>query len=101
RLDRRLCHPAVMIRWLLVSWASNAVVLGIAGWILSGVSFNGSASTLIWGAPVFGVLDTILKTILKLLTLPLAVVPLGIAWFFVSVLMLGLPDLIGPALQLP
>jgi hypothetical protein len=29
-----------MIRWLLVSWLANAIVLGIAGWILSGGSFQ-------------------------------------------------------------
>jgi putative membrane protein len=83
-----------VLRWLLVSWAANAVVLGITGWILSGVSFNGSGWTLIWAAAVFGVLNTILKPILKLLTLPLAVFTLGLAWFFVSMLMLYLTDLI-------
>jgi putative membrane protein len=83
-----------VIRWLLVSWALNAVALGVAGWILSGVSFNGSGWTLIWAALVFGILNTILKPILKLVTLPLAIVTLGIAWFFVSLLMLWLTDLI-------
>lgn len=83
-----------MIRWLLGSWLANAVALGIAGWILSGVSFNGSGWTLIWSALLFGVLNTILKPILKLLTLPLAVITLGIAWFFVSLLMLYLTQLI-------
>jgi putative membrane protein len=77
-----------------MSWASNAVVLGITGWILSGVSFHGSGWTLIWAALVFGVLNTILKPILKLFTLPLAIVTFGIAWFFVSMLMLWLTDLI-------
>jgi len=83
-----------MIRWLLASWAANAVALGITGWILSGVSFNDSFWTLIWAALVFGILNTILKPILKLLTLPLAVFTLGIAWFFVSMFMLWLTDLI-------
>ena len=83
-----------MIRWLLVSWALNAVALGVAGWILSGVSFNGSGWTLIWAALIFGILNTILKPILKLLTLPLAIITLGIAWFFVSLLMLWLTQLI-------
>jgi putative membrane protein len=83
-----------VIRWLLVSWAANAVVLGIAGWILSGVSFNGSGWTLVWAALVFGVLNTILKPLLKLLTLPLAVLTFGVAWFFVSMLMLWLTDVI-------
>jgi putative membrane protein len=83
-----------VIRWLLVSWALNAVALGVAGWILSGVSFNGSGWTLIWAALIFGILNTILKPILKLLTLPLAIITLGIAWFFVSLLMLWLTQLI-------
>ncbi len=83
-----------MIRWLLLSWLANAAALGLAGWILSGVSFNGSGWTLLWSALVFGVLNTILKPILKLLTLPVAVVTLGIAWFFVSLLMLYLTQLI-------
>jgi putative membrane protein len=83
-----------MIRWLLVSWLANAIVLGIAGWILSGVSFQGSGWTLIWAALVFGVLNTILKPLLKLLTLPFAVITLGLVWFFISMLMLWLTQLI-------
>src|SRR3954463_15646617 len=79
---------------MLVSWAANAVVLGITAWLLNGVNVNGSPPTLIWAALVFGVLNTILKPLLKLLTLPLAVLTLGIAWFFVSLLMLWLTDLI-------
>lgn len=79
-----------MIRWLLVSWAVNAVVLGIVGWILGYVTFHGSASTVIWSALVFGVLNTVLKPVLKLVTLPLALVTFGLAWFFVSMLMLWL-----------
>ena len=79
-----------MIRWLIVSWAVNAVVLGITGWILGGVTFHGSGWTLVWSALVFGILNTILKPVLKVLTLPLALVTFGIAWFFVSLLMLWL-----------
>ena len=79
-----------MIRWLLVSWLTNAVVLGLAGWILTGVTFHGQWSTVVWSALVFGILNTILKPILKLLTLPFAILTLGLAWFFVSMLMLWL-----------
>jgi putative membrane protein len=77
-----------VIRWLVVSWAVNAVVLGITGWILSGVTFHGSGWTLVWSALVFGILNTVLKPVLKVITLPLALVTFGIAWFFVSLVML-------------
>jgi len=79
-----------MLRWLVVSWAMNAVVLGVTGWILGGVTFHGSGWTLIWAALVFGILNTVLKPVLKVVTLPLALVTFGIAWFFVSLLMLWL-----------
>ncbi len=83
-----------MIRWLIVSWLGNAAVLALTGWILSGVTFHGSASAVIIAAAVFGVLNTVLKPILKLLTLPLAIVTLGIAWFFVSMFTLWLTVII-------
>jgi putative membrane protein len=72
----------------------NAAVLGLMGWVLSGVTFHGSTWTVIFAAAVFGVLNTILKPILKLITLPLALLTLGIAWFLVSMLMLWLTVLI-------
>src|SRR5690349_3101676 len=82
-----------MVRWLLVSWLANVAALGVATWILSGVTNSGNAWTLVWVAAVFGVLNTILKPILKFITFPLAIFTLGIAWFFVSMLMLWLTDL--------
>jgi putative membrane protein len=79
---------------LIVSWAVNAFSLWVAAWLLSGVTYGSSFWTLIWAGAVFGLLNTILKPILKLITLPLALITLGIAWFFVSMLMLWLTDLI-------
>ena len=83
-----------MLRWLFFSWLGNTVALGVAALVLHGVNVNGSAGTLFVAAIVFGVLNTILKPILKLVTLPFAVLTLGIAWFFVSMLMLWLTDLL-------
>jgi putative membrane protein len=83
-----------MIRWLIVSWGMNAIVLGLMGWLLSGVTFHGSAWTVIIAGAVFGVLNTILKPILRLITLPLAFLTLGLAWFFVSMFMLWLTVLL-------
>ena len=83
-----------MVRWLLVSWAVNAIVLGMVGWILGSVTFHGSTSTVIWSALVFGILNTVLKPVLKVITFPLALVTFGLAWFFVSMLMLWLTQTI-------
>ena len=83
-----------MLRWLFVSWIANAIALGVTALVLGGVDINGSAGTLFVAALVFGVLNTILKPILRLVTLPFAVMTLGIAWFFVSLLMLWLTQLL-------
>jgi len=80
--------PSLLVR-LGISWLINAIVLAIVVAILSGVTVS-SAGALLAAAAVFGVLNTMLKPLLRLVTLPLAILTLGIAWFFVSLLMLVL-----------
>jgi putative membrane protein len=85
---------------LLVAWAVDAASLALAAWIFSGVSVGGSAGTLILAALVYGILATFVKPLLKLLTLPLAIVTLGIAWFFVAMFILWLTDVIVGGLRI-
>ncbi len=79
---------------ILLAWAIDAAALAIAAWIFTGISVGGSAGTLIFAAAVYGVLATFIKPLLKLLTLPLAILTLGIAWFFVAMFILWLTDVI-------
>jgi putative membrane protein len=90
RYDRRVPFP---LR-LLVGWAVDAAALAVAAWIFSGISVGGSAGTLILAALVYGILASLLKPVLKLLTLPLAILTLGVAWFFVAMFILWLTDAI-------
>ena len=85
---------------ILVAWAIDAAALAVAAWIFSGISVGGSAGTLIFAALVYGILATVVKPILKLLTLPLAILTLGIAWFFVAMFILWLTDLIVSGLHI-
>jgi putative membrane protein len=85
---------------ILVGWAVDAASLAVAAWIFSGISVGGSAGTLILAALVYGILATVVKPILKLLTLPLAILTLGIAWFFVAMFILWLTDLIVSGLHI-
>ena len=82
-----------LAKQLTLSWVANAVVLAIVTGVLSGVEVD-SAGDLIRAALLFGVLNTILKPFIRLLTLPLAVVTLGLIWFGVAMLMLWLTDLL-------
>jgi putative membrane protein len=62
-------------------------VLAVVAAVLSGVHVKDAVS-LLEAAAVFGVLNTVLKPVLRFVSLPLAILTLGVAWFFVSMLML-------------
>ncbi|HEU5244682.1 MAG TPA: phage holin family protein [Gaiellaceae bacterium] len=83
-----------------MAWAVDAASLAIAAWIFSGITVGGSAGTLIVAALVYGILATFVKPVLKLLTLPLMIVTLGIAWFFVAMFILWLTDVIVSGFQI-
>jgi putative membrane protein len=85
---------------VLIAWAVDAAALAVAAWIFSGITVGGSAGTLIVAALVYGILATFIKPLLKLLTLPLAIVTLGIAWFFVAMFILWLTDVIVSGFQI-
>lgn len=79
------------ITWLvlqrfLLFWGLNALVLWIATRLLSGVAADGPESLLL-AALVFGIVNTFLKPVLVILTLPITVVSLG---FFILVLNAGI-----------
>jgi putative membrane protein len=86
--DRRDPSLPLVVR-LAISWLTNALVLAVVAGVLSGVHVK-DAGSLLEAAAVFGVLNTVLKPLLRLVTLPLALLSFGIAWFFVSLLMLSL-----------
>ncbi|HXB15835.1 MAG TPA: phage holin family protein [Solirubrobacteraceae bacterium] len=81
--------PPLPVR-LGISWLTNALVLGVVA-LLPDVRVSG-AGALLAAAAIFGVLNTILKPLLLFVTIPLAILTLGIAWFFVAMLMLVLTD---------
>ena len=89
-----------MLARLALSWLLNIGVLALVTWVFSGVTYGGSAGTIVIAAAVFGILNTILKPILKLLTFPLAIFTLGLAWFGVAMLMLWLTDVIVPSFNI-
>jgi putative membrane protein len=79
-------QPSMAVR-LGISWLTNAVVLAVVAGVLSAVHVRNLGS-LLAAAAVFGVLNTVLKPFLRFITFPLAILTLGLAWFFVSMLML-------------
>jgi len=82
-----------LAKQLTLSWVANAVVLAVVTAVLDGVKVD-TAGDLIGAALLFGILNTILKPLLRLLTLPLAFITLGLIWFGVAMVMLWLTSVL-------
>lgn len=76
---------------LALSWIANAIVLAVVAIVLADVQVD-TAWDLLVAAALFGILNTVVKPVIKLLTLPFAILTLGIVWFFVAGLMLLITD---------
>ena len=78
-----------MIQKILISVALNSLVLKITTLILpQTVIVNGGVATFIYFGLAFGVLNTILKPILNIITLPLRFLTLGASVIFVNTIIL-------------
>jgi len=78
---------------LLARFAVNAAALAVAAWLLPGIGLEGStttdkALTLTIVAAVFGLVNAIVRPIIKLLALPLIILTLGLLVFVINALML-------------
>lgn len=90
--------PSLPVR-LGISWLTNALVLGVVAGVLAGVHVR-DAGALLAAAAVFGVLNTVLKPLLRFVTLPLAILTLGLAWFLVALVMLNITSAIVAGFQI-
>jgi len=79
----------------LVKTLANAAALAVATWLLSGIELTGHdtaarALTLLVVALIFGVVNVIVKPLVKLLSLPLLILTLGLFTLVINALMLML-----------
>jgi putative membrane protein len=75
----------------LVGWGINIVALLVVDEIFDSVEIGHWWPVLI-GAAVLGIANAIVKPVLAILTLPLIIVTLGLAYFAINVLMLALAE---------
>ena len=78
----------MLVRIVLV-WASNTIALLVADWWVDGIRIDKWWQAIIAGA-VFGIINALVKPIVTLLALPVVIITLGVALFFVNLLMLVL-----------
>jgi putative membrane protein len=80
---------------LLVSWGINVLALIVADWAFDGMMIERWGPIALAGA-VLGFANTILKPLLVFIAIPLIILTLGIAYFFVSVAMLLFTEWVVP-----
>ncbi len=84
----------ILIR-LLIAWGINVLALIVVDWLFDSVYIEWPGSVLI-GAAVLAVGNAFIKPILAILTLPLIIVTLGLAYFAINVAMVALAEWIAP-----
>ena len=80
---------------LAVVYGINVLALMTIDWLFDGVTIR-EWGPLLLGAAVLTIGNLIIKPILAILTLPLIVFTLGLAYFGINVLMLALAEWIAP-----
>jgi putative membrane protein len=88
------------MRRLIIGTAGNALALWAAARIVGNVDLSHSWWTVILAALVLTLLNYYVKPAIKLLALPLVIVTLGIALFFISMLMLWLTSALVSGFQI-
>jgi len=79
----------------IISWAINAVALYAAIWIVPGIVLSGAWTDIIWLALIFGLLNALVRPVLKFLTCPLIILTLGLFTIVINTGMLLLTSRIG------
>jgi putative membrane protein len=87
------------MNWM-ISLLVNAGALWAAVWLLDGLDFTGEWWKFLLVALVFSLINTFLRPILRLLTLPITMVTLGLFLLVLNALLLLLTGAISNALDL-
>lgn len=80
---------------VVLIWASNAIAIFVAQWLIDGIRMDNEWRVIVAGA-VFGIVNWLVRPLVVLLALPAIVLTVGVALFFVNLLMLYLTSWIVP-----
>ena len=81
-----------MLLALLIRLLLTALAFVITAWLLDGMELSGGFFGALWVALLFGVINTVVGTIVRLLTLPFILLTFGLLLVLINAAMLGLTD---------
>lgn len=88
-----------MLKRFLLSWLVNGVGLFIAAMLFSGVDYGNKLVVLVVASLIFGLVNSLIRPLIVLLSLPAIVLTLGLFTLVVNALMLWITSLLYPAFQ--
>lgn len=93
------------MKGFVIKTGVNAAAIWVAAWIVTGITLSGDdwqdkSLTVVAVALLFGVVNWLIKPVLKLFTLPLFVLTLGLITFVINALMLWLTSWAAQELKL-
>jgi putative membrane protein len=75
---------------LLIRWAALAFSMWIATLVVPGITVAGGITTYLWVALLFGLINSVFGSIIKVLTFPVSIVTFGLFLLVVNAAMLSL-----------
>jgi len=86
---------AILIRWIVV-----AAAFAVTAWLIDGVTVTGGVTAYLWLALEFGIINALLGTIIRILTLPLTILTLGLFSIVVNAIVLEITDSLSGSLDI-
>lgn len=76
----------------LLAWLLSAFGFAITAWLLPGMEVNGGFFAYLWVSLLFGLVNAVVGTILRILAIPFVVITLGLVLILVNACVLGVTD---------
>lgn len=77
---------------LLVRWVALAAAFWVATEVVSGIKIDGGFKTFFWVALLFGLINAIIGSLIKLVTIPISILSFGLFIIVINAAMLQLTD---------
>lgn len=89
-----------MLRAILIRWVVVAAAFVVTAWLIGGMTVSGGVVDYLWLALLFGIVNALIGTILRILTLPLMLLTLGLFSVVVNAVVLVITDSLSGSLSI-
>jgi putative membrane protein len=78
---------------IFIRWAVLAFAMWVATYFVAGIDVDGGVGTYLWVALLFGLINALIGSLIKLITFPISIVTFGLFILVVNAAMLSLTDI--------